>query len=241
MELFKMFGSIFLKDDQLQRGLANAERSGQRTTGILGRGFGQVGAAAAGLGSSVGGAAIAMGGLVGIAVGVGAAVAGVVHVGSEYTKQMSKVEALSRSNGLQMAELGANARKLGADTRWSATNVAEAYEYMALAGWDSNQMIAASKPLLDLATAGALDLAKASDIVTDTMTPFGMKASEAGRAADVFALAQATANLNVEQLGETMKYAAPVAATFGLNIEQTAAIAQIFANNGIKASMAGTA
>ncbi|WP_255289104.1 phage tail tape measure protein [Bacillus cereus] len=241
MELFKMFGSIFLKDDQLQRGLANAERSGQRTTGILGRGFGQVGAAAAGLGFSVGGAAIAMGGLVGIAVGVGAAVAGVVRVGSEYTKQMSKVEALSRSNGLQMAELGANARKLGADTRWSATNVAEAYEYMALAGWDSNQMIAASKPLLDLATAGALDLAKASDIVTDTMTPFGMKASEAGRAADVFALAQATANLNVEQLGETMKYAAPVAATFGLSIEQTAAIAQIFANNGIKASMAGTA
>ncbi|MRC94455.1 phage tail tape measure protein, partial [Bacillus thuringiensis] len=79
--------------------------------------------------------------------------------------------------------------------------VAEAYEYMALAGWDSNQMIAASKPLLDLATAGALDLAKASDIVTDTMTPFGMKASEAGRVADVFALAQATANLNVEQLG----------------------------------------
>lgn len=236
-----MFGSIFLKDDQLQRGLANAERSGQRTTGILGRGFGQVGQAAVGLGSSVGGAAIAMGGLVGVAVGVGAAIAGVVKVGSEYTQQMSKVEALSGSNALQMAELGANARKLGAETRWSATNVAQAYEYMALAGWDSNQMIAASKPLLDLATAGALDLAKASDIVTDTMTPFGMKASEAGRAADVFALAQATANLNVEQLGETMKYAAPVAATFGLNIEETAAIAQIFANNGIKASMAGTA
>lgn len=236
-----MFGSIFLKDDQLQRGLTNAERSGQRTTGILGRGFGQVGQAAVGLGSSVGGAAIAMGGLVGVAVGVGAAIAGVVKVGSEYTQQMSKVEALSGSNALQMAELGANARKLGAETRWSATNVAQAYEYMALAGWDSNQMIAASKPLLDLATAGALDLAKASDIVTDTMTPFGMKASEAGRAADVFALAQATANLNVEQLGETMKYAAPVAATFGLNIEETAAIAQIFANNGIKASMAGTA
>lgn len=236
-----MFGSIFLKDDQLQRGLANAERSGQRTTGILGRGFGQVGQAAVGLGSSVGGVAIAMGGLVGVAVGVGAAIAGVVKVGSEYTQQMSKVEALSGSNALQMAELGANARKLGAETRWSATNVAQAYEYMALAGWDSNQMIAASKPLLDLATAGALDLAKASDIVTDTMTPFGMKASEAGRAADVFALAQATANLNVEQLGETMKYAAPVAATFGLNIEETAAIAQIFANNGIKASMAGTA
>ncbi|WP_070179333.1 phage tail tape measure protein [Bacillus thuringiensis] len=241
MELFKMFGSIFLKDDQLQRGLTNAERSGQRTTGILGRGFGQVGQAAVGLGSSVGGAAIAMGGLVGVAVGVGAAIAGVVKVGSEYTQQMSKVEALSGSNALQMAELGANARKLGAETRWSATNVAQAYEYMALAGWDSNQMIAASKPLLDLATAGALDLAKASDIVTDTMTPFGMKASEAGRAADVFALAQATANLNVEQLGETMKYAAPVAATFGLNIEETAAIAQIFANSGIKASMAGTA
>lgn len=173
--------------------------------------------------------------------GLTASIKGAVVVGMDYTKQMSKVEAISGSSSIQMAQLGANARKLGAETKWSATNVAEAYEYMALAGWNSNQMLEASLPMLNLATTGALDLARASDIVTDTMTPFGIAASEAGRVADVFATAQATANLNVEMLGETMKYAAPIAATFGASLEDTTVIAQIFANSGIKASMAGTA
>ncbi|MEC0014881.1 phage tail tape measure protein, partial [Bacillus cereus] len=109
------------------------------------------------------------------------------------------------------------------------------------AGWTANDMIAGSKPLLDLATAGNLDLARAADIVTDTMTPFGMKAEEAQRAADVFAKGSAAANLNVQQLGETMKYAAPIADTFGMNLEETTVIAMEFANGGIKASMAGTA
>jgi len=174
-------------------------------------------------------------------VAVGKAISGAVSVGMDYTKQMSKVEAISGSTSLQMAELGSNARKLGAETRWSATNVAEAYEYMAMAGWNSNQMLDASLPLLNLATAGALDLGKAADIVTDTMTPFGLVASEAGRVADVFAVAQSKANLNVEMLGETMKYAAPIASTFGASLEETTVIAMQFANGGIKASMAGTA
>ncbi|MDA1658825.1 phage tail tape measure protein [Bacillus cereus group sp. TH153LC] len=169
------------------------------------------------------------------------AVKGAVGVGMEYTQQMSKVEAISGSTSVQMAELGSNARKLGADTRWSATNVAEAYEYMAMAGWNSNQMLDASLPLLNLATAGALDLGRAADIVTDTMTPFGLAASEAGRVADVFAVAQSKANLNVGMLGETMKYAAPIAATFGASLEETTVVAMQFANGGIKASMAGTA
>lgn len=172
---------------------------------------------------------------------MGNAIKSAVGVGMDYTKQMSKVEAISGSTSVQMAELGSNARKLGAETKWSATNVAEAYEYMAMAGWNSNQMLDASLPLLNLATAGALDLGRAADIVTDTMTPFGLAASEAGRVADVFAVAQSKANLNVSMLGETMKYAAPIAATFGASLEDTTVIAMQFANGGIKASMAGTA
>lgn len=108
----------------------------------------------------------AVGGVITAFAGIGKAVSGAVKVGMEYTQQMSKVEAISGATSVQMAELGSNARKLGADTRWSATNVAEAYEYMAMAGWNSNQMLDASLPLLNLATAGALDLGKAADIVT---------------------------------------------------------------------------
>lgn len=234
---------VILNDRGFQAGMRrvmqdmrNAE---QQTRGLGGAGDG-MGKSLAGAFASAG-AALAKAGLVAGATAIAGAFAGAIKVGSDYTKQMSKVEAISGSTSVQMAELGSNARKLGSDTRWSATNVAEAYEYMAMAGWNSNQMLDASLPLLNLATAGALDLGKAADIVTDTMTPFGLKAAEAGRVADVMAVAQSKANLNVEMLGETMKYAAPIAATFGASLEDTTVIAMQFANGGIKASMAGTA
>ncbi|PGE00036.1 phage tail tape measure protein [Bacillus pseudomycoides] len=211
---------------QVRREAGNAGKSAES----MGSMFKGAAAQLAAIGAAVGGIALVKKGL-----------EGAVSAGMSYTKQMSVVEAISDSSSLQMAELGENARKLGASTVWSATNVAEAYEYMATAGWTANDMIAGSKPLLDLATAGNLDLARAADIVTDTMTPFGMKAEEAQRAADVFAKGSAAANLNVQQLGETMKYAAPIADTFGMNLEETTVIAMEFANGGIKASMAGTA
>ncbi|HEB4951910.1 phage tail tape measure protein [Bacillus thuringiensis] len=241
MELFKMFGSIFLKDDQLQRGLTNAERSGQRTTGILGRGFGQVGAAAAGLGSSVGGAALALGGIAGLAIGLGAAFSGTVKEGMGFEKQMSKVEALTGSSSVAMGDLTGKARELGASTRYSATEVAEGMEYMALAGWNANQQIAAIGPLLSMATAGNMDLGRATDIVTDTMQGFAMGANEAGKAADQFAVIQASTNTNISQLGEAMKYVAPVAHAFGMDLAETNVILGEFANAGTKGSMAGTA
>lgn len=236
-----MFGSIFLKDDQLQRGLANAERSGKRTTGILGRGFGQVGAAAAGLGSSVGGAALALGGIAGLAIGLGTAFSGTVKEGMGFEKQMSKVEALTGSSSVAMGDLTGKARELGASTRYSATEVAEGMEYMALAGWNANQQIAAIGPLLSMATAGNMDLGRATDIVTDTMQGFAMGANEAGKAADQFAVIQASTNTNISQLGEAMKYVAPVAHAFGMDLAETNVILGEFANAGTKGSMAGTA
>ncbi|WDS60616.1 tail tape measeure protein [Bacillus phage BC-7] len=234
---------VILNDRNFQTGMARVMRDMQRTTqetNRLGSSGDSMGKKLGGAFASIGGA-IAKAGIATAVAGIGSAFAGAIKVGSDYTKQMSKVEAISGSTSLQMAELGVNARKLGAETKWSATNVAEAYEYMAMAGWNSNQMLDASLPLLNLATAGALDLGKAADIVTDTMTPFGLAASEAGRVADVFAVAQSKANLNVEMLGETMKYAAPIAATFGASLEDTTVVAMQFANGGIKASMAGTA
>lgn len=236
-----MFGSIFLKDDQLQRGLANAERSGKRTTGILGRGFGQVGAAAAGVGSSVGGAALALGGIAGLAIGLGTAFSGTVKEGMGFEKQMSKVEALTGSSSVAMGDLTGKARELGASTRYSATEVAEGMEYMALAGWNANQQIAAIGPLLSMATAGNMDLGRATDIVTDTMQGFAMGANEAGKAADQFAVIQASTNTNISQLGEAMKYVAPVAHAFGMDLAETNVILGEFANAGTKGSMAGTA
>jgi len=231
---------VVLNDQRFQAGIRNIITQLNSTN----RATREAGDGATNMGNAFSSAIKAMAGIGAVVGGINTvkkAFEGVVKTGMEYTKQMSTVEAISDSTSLQMAELGANARELGASTVWSATNVAEAYEYMATAGWSANEMIAGSKPLLNLATAGNLDLARAADIVTDSMTPFGMKADEAGRAADVFAKGSAAANLNVEQLGETMKYAAPIADTFGMNIEETTVLAMEFANGGIKASMAGTA
>jgi len=191
---------VVLNDQRFQAGIRNIITQLNSTT----RATREAGDGASKMGGAFSSAIKAMAGIGAVVGGINTvkkAFEGVVKTGMEYTKQMSTVEAISDSTSLQMAELGANARELGASTVWSATNVAEAYEYMATAGWSANEMIAGSKPLLNLATAGNLDLARAADIVTDTMTPFGMKADEAGRAADVFAKGSAAANLNVEQLG----------------------------------------
>ncbi|MHA4412059.1 phage tail tape measure protein [Bacillus cereus] len=112
---------------------------------------------------------------------------------------------------------------------------------MSLAGWNANQQIAAIGPLLSMATAGNMDLGRATDIVTDTMQGFAMGASDAGKAADQFAVIQASTNTNISQLGEAMKYVAPVAHAFGMDLAETNVVLGEFANAGTKGSMAGTA
>ena len=139
-----------------------------------------------------------------------------------------------------MDELRQTAIQMGATTKFSASEAADAMGYMALAGWDNKQTIEALPGVLSLAAAANMDLAKASDIVTDTMTPFGMAASRAGEAADVFAYAQANSNTTVEGLGEAMKYAAPTADAFGMTLQDTAAAMGVLANAGIKGSQGGT-
>lgn len=236
-----MFGSIFLKDDQLQRGLTNAERSGQRTTGVLGRGFSQVGLSAAGLGSTIGGVAIAMAGMAGIAVGVGAAVAGVVSAGASYEAQMSKVKAISGANGKEFEMLKAQAKQLGSDTKYSATEAAEGMEFLARAGFKTGDIMKAMPGMLDLAAAGALDLGQAADISSNIMSGFGIEAGKAGHVSDVLAKAAASANTDVSQLGEAMKYLAPTAKSVGWSMEESTAAVMALSDAGIQGSLAGQA
>ena len=166
-----------------------------------------------------------------------------LQVGMNFDASMSNVYGLMSSLNLSQAQMDAlrdTAREMGATTKFSASEAADAMGYMALAGWDDAQVIAGIPGVLNLAAAANMDLAKASDIVTDTMTPFGIAAERAGEAADVFAYAQANSNTTVEGLGEAMKYAAPTADAFGMTLQDTAAAMGVLANAGIKGSQGGT-
>ena len=166
---------------------------------------------------------------------------GAVETAANFEVAMSKVQAITRANSSEMQALTENARMLGETTQFSATQAADAMSYLGMAGWNANQIIAGMPGLLALAAAGGTDLARTADIVSDDLTAFGLSADQAGHMADVFAVTVTRTNTNVEMLGETMKYAAPVAKAFGASMEETAALAGLMANSGIKASQAGTA
>ena len=160
---------------------------------------------------------------------------------SKFSDSILKVKALSGATGAEFEALGDKAQELGATTRYSANEVADAMGYMALAGFNTNQTLAATPAILSLAAASATDLASASDIVTDTMSAFKLKATEAVTVADLFAKTQAKANTNVLQLGEAFKYVAPNFASANQSITDTSALLAVLANSGFKGSIAGTA
>src|SRR5690625_972363 len=139
-----------------------------------------------------------------------------------------------------MVLLSEKAREMGASTKFSASESAEALSYMALAGWETEQMLAGIEPTLDLAAAAGMDLARTSDIVTDAMSMFAMEAEEAGRMADTLAAAASRTNTDVDQLGEALQYVGANAYAAGMDIEQTSAFLGVLSDNGIKGSRAGT-
>lgn len=213
--------------------MAGEQLSGFASGGVAGA-LGSIGAAA-----ETAGRALTMH-ITGKLLDVGQAA---LQVGMDFDASMSNVYGLMSSLNLSQAQMDAlrdTAREMGATTKFSASEAADAMGYMALAGWDDAQVIAGIPGVLNLAAAANMDLAKASDIVTDTMTPFGMAADRAGEAADVFAYAQANSNTTVEALGEAMKYAAPTADAFGMTLQDTAAAMGVLANAGIKGSQGGT-
>lgn len=164
-----------------------------------------------------------------------------VAVGASFEAQMSTVQAISGASAAEFEKLNDLAKELGASTQYSATEVGEAMEYMAMAGWKTEDMLAGMAGVLNLAASSGEDLATTSDIVTDAMTAFGMSANEVNHFADVLAAAATNSNTNVSMMGETFKYAASLAGAMGYSIEDAAIAIGLMANSGIKASSAGTA
>lgn len=236
-----MFGSIFLRDDELRRGLNQAEQQGQRTTGVLNRGFNRMGQAAGVMGAAVGSSALAIGGMAGIAVGAGAALAGVVSAGAGFEKTMSAVQAVTGASGQDMKKMSELAKKMGSETKFSASQAAEGMQYLGMAGFKTNEIMEAMPGMLSLAAAGQLDLGLAADITSNIMSGFGLKADQATHSADVLAKAASSSNTNVEQMGEAMKYAAGSASTVGFTMEETSAAMMAMANAGLQGSVAGQA
>ena len=168
------------------------------------------------------------------------ATAAAVSVGKEFDESMSKVRAVSGATGEDFDKLRAKAREMGAKTKFSASEAAEAMNYMAMAGWKTNQMLSGIEGIMSLAAASGEDLATTSDIVTDALTAMGYAAKDSGHLADVMAAASSNANTNVAMMGETFKYAAAVAGSMGYSMEDVAFATSLMANSGIKATQAGT-
>lgn len=217
--------------DQASNVLNNIGKQGEQATKNLEKSFQNAGKAMTNAGKT-------------LSTHVTAPLAGLATVSvatvAKFDDSMSQVAAISGATGNDLERLRDLAKDLGSTTRYSASEAADAMTYLALAGYDTNQILSATPGMLNLAAAAGMDLATAADIVTDTMSGFQMSAERAGEAADIFAAASSKSNTNVEQLGEAMKYASSTANAAGMDLAQTAAILGVFADSGVKGSMAGT-
>ena len=177
----------------------------------------------------------------GVTVPVMGIAASVVNTQMKFQDAMAKVQALSGASGAELKKLEDTAKQMGATTIFSASECADALGYMALAGWDANESAAGLPGVLNLAAASGMELAEASDMVTDYLTAFGLEADQAGRMADVLSYAQAHSNTTTQQLGEAFKNCAVNAHNAGMSLEETTAILGKLADQGLKGSEAGTA
>ena len=178
--------------------------------------------------------------MMGVTTAVGGLGAAAVKTAADFDTSMSRVAAVSGATGKELAALRDKAREMGAKTKFSASEAAEAMNYMAMAGWKTEEMLSGIDGIMNLAAASGEDLATTSDIVTDALTAFGLTAKDSGHFADILAAASSNANTNVSMMGETFKYCAPIAGALGFSAEDTAEAIGLMANAGIKSSQAGT-
>lgn len=196
-----------------------------------------LGSLKSGLGSMMSGAVPQAMGMMGLGMGI----ADTINTYKNFQAQMSTVQAISGASAESMKDLTAKAKEMGATTQFSATEAGQAMEYMAMAGWSDQQMLSGISGIMNLAGASGESLARVSDIVTDALSAFGLKAEESGHFADVLAAATSKSNTNVSMMGETFKYVAPIAGAMKFSIEDTSLAIGLMANAGIKGSEAGTA
>ncbi|EOV9528857.1 phage tail tape measure protein [Bacillus cytotoxicus] len=212
-QLQQRFGGVSERNAQMLNGLERAQGS-LLTTGAAATAAG--GAIIAGLGASV-------------------------KTAANFEEAMSKVAAISGASKSQLGQLSEQAKQLGASTKYSASEAAEGMQYLAMAGFKTEEIMKAMPGMLDLAASGALDLGAAADISSNIMSSFGLSADRAGHTADVLAYSASNANTNVSQMGEAMKYAAGTAHTVGFSMEETAAAIMAMGNSGLQGSVAGQA
>ena len=226
MNLFELFVKIGADISEAQDGI---KKVGDEATSLnsklanAAKGFGKFAVKAIGWAST---AVSAIGGYV-------------TKVGADFESAMSEVSAISGATGAELDALTQKAKEMGASTKFSASESAEAFKYMAMAGWETSDMLDGISGVMNLAAASGEDLAEVSDIVTDAITAFGLQASDSAHFADVLAAASNSANTNVAMLGGSFKYVAPVAGALGYSIEDVSVALGMMANSGIKAEMAG--
>lgn len=223
-----LLGSLVLsmsaRTTELERGLSRARREVSITAKAVQQSAAQVRNALLGA-FSVGGAI--------------AGLTGATRLIAGFQEQMAAVRSVTQATDAQLATLTATARELGGATQFSAREAAEGMQALGQAGFTTNQILAAIPATLDLAAAGGLELGRAADIASNTLSAFNLAASETVRVADVLAATAAKSNTNVEQLGQAMKFAAPTAAGLGISIEETAAAIGVLSNRGLQATQAG--
>ena len=174
------------------------------------------------------------------AAGIGMGIYDTVKTYMDFEAQMKKVQAISGASGADFEALTAKAKEMGAATQFSATESAQALEYMAMAGWKTDDMLGGISGIMDLAAASGEDLGRVSDIVTDALTAFGLQASDSAHFADVLAQASSNSNTNVSMMGMTFKYVAPIAGALKYSIEDVGTAVGLMASVGIKGEQAGT-
>ena len=177
------------------------------------------------------------------AAGVAAAGFGAysVKAGADFDAAMSEVEGISGASRKELEALRAKAKEMGATTKFSASQSAEALKYMGMAGWKSQEMLDGLPGIMNLAAASGEELGRTSDIVTDALTAFGLTAQDTSEFVDVLAATSTNSNTNVSMLGESFKYVAPVAGALGYKVQDVSVALGLMANQGIKGSQAGTA
>lgn len=226
--MFDLVARLRLQDDfsaKMRRATGQMDKA-QKETSKLSNGFKKLGGIMAGLG---------------ITASLGAIAKSVVTTGVEYTSTLQKVQAVTGATGKEMDAMSDLARELGKTTIHSASSAAEGMSLLGMAGFETSEIMATLPGLLDLATAGALDLGNAADIASNIMSGFNMEAEDMGRISDVLAQAAASANTDVQQLGDGMSYVAPIAASMGVSLEEVAAGMGIMSDAGIQGERAGTA
>lgn len=231
MDVFDLFAKISLDTSDYEKQLGEAKSAGESLANEFG------GKYTSGIEKGVKTLAkwgAAAGGVLSAAAGYS------VKVGSDFEAGMSNVAAISGATGEQLEQLTELAKKMGATTKFSASEAAEGYQYMAMAGWKTQDMLNGLPGIMNLAAASGENLGTVSDIVTDALTAMGLGAEDSAHFANVLAAASSNSNTNVSMMGETFKYAAPLAGALGYNIEDLAQAIGLMANSGIKGSQAGT-